>query len=182
MKKFLLLLFVLLVILSCQTGVFAENVSIPKEMLTDAQKLELEKQNVKEKIESTAGWIGLGKEIGSAVDSSLSALTERADQFANTKVGIFTMCIVAYKVVGNDFIQILIGVPLLLFMLLLWTVSFYKNCIPHKVTVSVEGPFWSRKKTYEQIGVDDTEYGMQRWAYGAVLIAIIGVAATVIFA
>lgn len=68
------------------------------------------KQEIETKIEKYGKWVGMGKEIGIAVNESLISLTETADKFANTKVGKFTMFIVAYKVIGTDILQLGFGI------------------------------------------------------------------------
>ncbi|KKT29038.1 hypothetical protein A3I36_04745 [Candidatus Giovannonibacteria bacterium RIFCSPLOWO2_02_FULL_45_28] len=72
------------------------------------------------RIETYGKWVGIGKEIGSAVNESLSSITVQADNFAKTGVGKFTMFLVAYKVLGKDLLGMIIGVPLLV----VWTALF----------------------------------------------------------
>lgn len=74
---------------------------LPPELL---QQLESKRQlaEVSQKIEAYGKWVGIGKELGVAVNESLSALTIQADKLSKTDVGKFTMFMVAYKVLGND--------------------------------------------------------------------------------
>ncbi len=110
-----------------------EMVSVPKSQLTASQIATVEQDNLKRRIETYGKWVGLGKEVGEAVNGSLGALTKQADEFSKTGVGQFTMILIAWKVIGTDLIQFLVGVPLLLVGFVIWTYSYYKNCIPRRV-------------------------------------------------
>jgi hypothetical protein len=188
MKKIIMVLLTIILLVSTTTIVYANDttsvktVTIPEDMLTEEQKIELQKQETLNKIKQYGNWVGLGKEIGTAVDESLGALTNRAEEFANTKVGAITLFIVLYKVCGTDFIQLIVGSSLLIFMITIWLISFYKNCIPHRVVVQKEGWLWKSKKTYEIIGIDNSYGGSQRWSYTLVLGLIIAFCSIIIFA
>lgn len=56
-------------------------VLVPKSMLTEKQLAEAEKGDLKTNVHE---WAGLGREVGEAVNSSLSAITEQANAFAKT--------------------------------------------------------------------------------------------------
>lgn len=76
---------------------------------------------VKQKIEAYGSWVGLGREIGTAVNEGLSALTKQADEFAKTGVGKFTMVMIAWNVMGWQLVHIVFGtlffvVGLIIFM------------------------------------------------------------------
>jgi hypothetical protein len=96
-------------------------VSVPRSALTAQQLAGVEAQGIKEKAEAYGAWVGVGKEVGEAVNSSLSAISDNAAKFADTKVGKFSMFIVAWKVLGNDIlgvfyalILVFIGLPVLI--------------------------------------------------------------------
>ena len=74
------------------------------------------------KIETANKWVGMGKEIGLAFNECLSSLTKTASDFADTKLGKFTMFLIAYKVLGTDILQVAIG---LLFIIITLTTSLY---------------------------------------------------------
>ncbi len=78
--------------------------------LDEQQKVE----DLAKKVSTYGKWVGAGKEIGIAINDSLSAITTQADNFSKTGVGRFTMWIVAYKVLGKDLIGVIVGVPLLI--------------------------------------------------------------------
>ena len=130
-------------------------VSVPEDQLTEQQKAALKLNQIDQTVEKAHGWVGVGKEIGQAIDSSLAAITTRSNEFADTKVGKFTMFLVAWKVMGeqagavlNAIVHFLYGFVELAFFfpIILW--SYRRNCLPRRIVTAVEGPFWSRKKTY----------------------------------
>lgn len=101
---------------------------------------------------------GLGKEIGLAVGNSLSAVNKEVAAFGESKVGKFTMLIVAWKILGEDVkgfteavFGIFIGVPLLIafnwFLIWFWKRTTTKT----RLLISEEG----RKKEYKY---EDTWY------------------------
>lgn len=96
-------------------------VSIPRASLTPQQLKQVEVQQVSE-------WAGRGKEVGEAINSSLAAVTENTAKFADTKVGKFTMFIIAWKVLSDDLVGIVwafslagFGFPTLLWSYRRWT-------------------------------------------------------------
>lgn len=82
-------------------------VAIPRSELTPSQLASSEAKSIKEKADAYGAWVGVGKEVGEAVNSSLSAISDNAAKFADTKVGKFSMFIVAWKVLGSDILGIL---------------------------------------------------------------------------
>ena len=82
----------------------------------------------------------IGHEIGIAMDEGLGAISEHANKLADTKVGKFTMFLIAWKVMFNDIIAVkkeIMGViiGLLMFFLgsgiLIW--SYRRTCMPSKI-------------------------------------------------
>jgi hypothetical protein len=79
-------------------------------------------------------WAGMGKEVGTAVKEGLMSVVDVADKFGGTKVGTFTMYMVAWKVIGQDLVRIFLGI---LFMCLI-TVLIFKSLrvlSPRKVRI-----------------------------------------------
>ena len=103
--------------------------------LEDRQALALMSQ----RIETYGKWVGIGKEVGSAVNDSLSAITTQADNFAKTGVGKFTMVIVAYKVLGKDLVGMTIGIPLLVVWISIFIYFWRRLYVPHKILDRIEG-------------------------------------------
>jgi hypothetical protein len=105
------------------------NVSDLDPALVEKIKSEQSMKEVRQKINTYGEWVGVGKEIGSAVDGGLTALTKHADNIANTNVGKFTMVMIAYKVLGNDIMGVTFGFIFWFMGTLLFIWIFYKNGI-----------------------------------------------------
>src|SRR5688572_23376539 len=67
--------------------------------------------NQESTVDQVRGWVGLGKEVGAAVDGALGAVINSAEKFGKTEVGRFTMFLVMWRFFGNDMLRA--GVPLL---------------------------------------------------------------------
>ena len=142
--------------------------SIPESQLTQEQKQQLQKKQIVETVEQVSYFKGVGKEIGEAVSDGLSALNKEVNTFSESPAGKFTMFIIAYRVVGNDFIQFVIGIPLWLFGTLTLAYFYWRDTIPRKVLIKKEGMLWWSKKEWSLVNNDidsDTKIGL--WlAYG----------------
>lgn len=86
----------------------------------------------KNRIENVGKWVGLGKEVGTAVQEGLGALTDEADKFSKTGVGKFTMFIIAFKILGYPIIQLVVGLFILLIGILVYAWYLFKYCKPTK--------------------------------------------------
>lgn len=115
-----------------------EMVSVPASMLTDQQKAQVEAQVVQERVRTYGSWVGVGKEVGEAVNSSLAAITDQTARFADTKAGKFTMFIVVWKVLGEDIVGIVFGFLFLLFgvPVLIW--SYHRWTKPYVSRIDYE--------------------------------------------
>jgi hypothetical protein len=87
-----------------------EKVTIDKSQLTQQQLMELELQSQTKKLEEYAQWAGVGNEVGIAIREGLMAVVDVSEKFGETKVGQFTMFMIAWKLVGESVITIIIGV------------------------------------------------------------------------
>ena len=122
---FIALLLVSSVLAQTDTGLITvRRSSLPASVI---QQVEMQ-----QKIETMGKWVGLGKEIGTAVKEGLSALTEETDKFSKTGVGKFTMFMIAFKIMGYAVIQLCVGIILFLIITPVIIVSFFKNCMPEK--------------------------------------------------
>ena len=124
-------------------------------------------------IQATGKWVGLGKEIGAAVNESLTAITTTAANFAETDLGRFTMFLVAYKIIGKDIIRIGFGVVWAIFISLM-ALYLYRNNSSRTVLLS---RIWNKEdkkfdKTYKLIDAD-TDYKNT-----AIIIFCVGLALT----
>jgi len=158
MKKLFFISFVLtLICLSFNTNkCYAQIDSSIYNKLSPEAKKELsnaiQSTKISKQLDDYVEWTGkgeeIGKAVGNAVNSSLSAITENAEKFANTKVGKFTMFIVAYKVLGKDFIRLIIGIPLIICFLIFLITYIYKNFIPKKILIKKTGEDKDKIKEY----------------------------------
>lgn len=80
----------------------AEMVTIPKSTLTKEQVVATEQAALQSRINTYGKWVGLGKEVGEAVNGSLTAVTEQTAKFADTKIGKIMTVVVVWKVIGRD--------------------------------------------------------------------------------
>lgn len=114
-----------------------EMVTIPKSALTEYQKEELATAAMDNRIQTYGKWVGVGKEIGEAVNSSLEAVSTNASKFAETSVGRTAVYLVVWKVVGKDVLGLIVGGLLLLIGVPLWIWS-YRNALQNRYPVDTE--------------------------------------------
>jgi uncharacterized membrane protein len=110
----------------------SEKVLVPKSILTPEQLDEATKGDLKTNVHE---WAGLGKEVGEAVNQSLSAITEQANTFAKTGVGKLTVILVVWKVIGDQAVHVLFGLVELLVFLPLWIWSYRRTCLTRRFQV-----------------------------------------------
>jgi len=118
----------LMVTLISATAAMAQSrtVSVPESLLTDTQKRLLQADQT---VQIASKWVGLGKEVGEAVSSGLQAVTDQAVDLSRTPVGYFIMAMIGWKVVGGDFLQLIIGLPLWIIITILFAWSYRRTCI-----------------------------------------------------
>jgi hypothetical protein len=138
------LMLALLLILAVPLRADEEKVTVPRSMLTQNQIKTLDEQG------SAGKWVGLGKEIGEAVNSSLQAITTQTSNFSQTKVGKLTMVLVVWKMLGNEIIHLTVGFLMLLIFIPLWIWSYRKTCITRSIKTG--------KDTYEKIEYKPGQY------------------------
>jgi hypothetical protein len=122
-----------------------DKVTVPRSMLTQEQVKKLDEQNPAGK------WVGLGKEVGDAVNSSLQAITTQTSNFSQTKVGKLTMFLVVWKMLGDMIVHLTVGLLMLLIFVPLWIWSYRKTCITRSIKTG--------KDTYEKIEYNPNKYG-----------------------
>lgn len=67
------------------------------------------KHSKKSAAEVTSQWIGVGKEVGEAVNAGLGAVVTSAETFGKTDVGRFTMWLIMWKLFGSQILHIVLG-------------------------------------------------------------------------
>jgi hypothetical protein len=158
-KKIILSLIIAVIVVACCPNANAQS-STPEKFTVNATDLTVE-QLTKIKAEQTAAelqkkldtygkWVGVGGEVGTAVKEGLNAVVDVADKFGKTDVGRFTMIMIAWKVVGKDFMRIIIGL-IFMFIVTFFIFRSYKNMCTRRIVVKDNGwKFWLPKE-YEII-------------------------------
>jgi hypothetical protein len=126
-----------------------ETVTVPKSMLTEDQKKVIAVKEVTEKLKDADDVnmiMAYGKAVGVAIDDGLSAVVKHADAFGKTQVGQFTMFMIAFKIMGPDVIQVIVGVLIWLIFTLVILYIRRKLTSPVKKITERTGIF---KKKYE---------------------------------
>lgn len=112
-----------------------EQVTVPKELLTKDQLDQVRQKQIQEKVQSYGKWVGIGHELGTAVNESLTAVTTQANNFAQTPVGKLTAALVIWKVVGHDVMGFIVGSLEIIIILPIWIWS-YRKYLPRKIVAS----------------------------------------------
>ncbi len=168
MKRIIILFAIICMAISSQAKLIAVDDSI----LTDNQKTTIA---VKQNVGIISQYTGLGKEVGVAVNEGLSAITTQANNFANTKVGTWTMWIITYKIIGKDILRIVIGIPLFFIVLFVLLYQFKLGYITKRIRKTgsiIDG--WLGKGEYEIVTPTNSSKD------SALLILIAGLIADVI--
>lgn len=164
MKKLFVLLVMVMGLFVLQG--FAQT-TVPEKIVVNIEDLtasQLEKikeseriRTMDEKLKTYGKWVGSGKEIGITVEEALNAVVDVAEKFGNTRVGEFTLVMVAWKVMGKDVIRIFIGI---VFMIISTVVCTRALRTYFSRRILVEGAswlvFWKTRK-YEMTHVDNDE-------------------------
>lgn len=93
---------------------------------------------------TVSNWAGVGKEIGEATRDALNSVVDVSDKFSKTDVGKFVLVMVAYKVIGQKIIAVVLGIPVFLFGIGVWIFVFrrffcsYRVLIENDTTVKVK--------------------------------------------
>jgi hypothetical protein len=167
MKKILGLITIMLVVAIApsysQTNLNGSNekVVIDKADLTPAQiasyeaQAQIEKANaeiakLERKLETYGKWVGVGGEIGQAVKDGLTSVVDVADKFGSTNVGRFTMIMIAWKVMGKEVVQIILGLLFFITFLTTLILIFRRIVLPRRIKIENPG-FFKYPKKYELV-------------------------------
>ena len=151
MKKvlFVITLIALLVASCCPNasaqyadGYTPKRVGDPKTYMTAEQLAKYDSDmkiaELEKKLDTYGKWVGVGGEIGTAVQEGLEAVVDVADKFGQTDVGKFTLIMIAWKVMGRDAVRIVLGIIFIIMFIWLLIYSFRKTCIERRVLVKQE--------------------------------------------
>lgn len=148
----------------------AQNVSIPLDSLPANMQAQYRTQQTLDRVNQTAATTvavaenaeDIGIAVGSAMREGLGALTEEANKFADTKVGIFTACIIGWKVLGEDVKQLTSGImfivvtgPVALFFFMMWVWSFRRLVSLTKVPTETTDKDGKITKSFELKSPED---------------------------
>jgi len=125
--KNLFIIFTVLMFVSTVFSQQVELVSVPKDMLTADQKAKLE---LKKQATVVKEYVGIGREIGDGATAIFDALNKNAVEFGESTPGIILIGILAWHIMGADFIQAIIGFFIWIMGTLLFSYSFKKSCVP----------------------------------------------------
>ena len=185
-KLFLLFLLMFSVTVSSFSQTKDEQIVFKTSDLTADQLVKIKTQQkvdeLQSKIQTYGKWAGVGGEVGTAVREGLNAVVDVSEKFGNTKVGTFTMYLIAWKVVGVDITRIILG---LLFVTIatIFILKALKSLTTRKV--SIKGAwyqFWVTKE-YQIVEPDDFE-GIQamKFLYVLLIAGAFGITYAIMFA
>ena len=81
------------------------------------------------KVEATSPSPSVGKEVGAAVNQIMTALVTDGNKLAKSEVGLFTIFLVAWKVMGRTLVRFAIGFPLLWVLIWIWWRSYQRTSL-----------------------------------------------------
>ena len=121
---------------------------------------------------SVSKWVGIGKEIGIATKEGLNSVVDVSDKFSKTNVGMFVMLMVAWRIVGHDLLRVVLGLPIMIFGVVLWAWSYRRFFLGRRVLKEV---LPDKKKIYEhepayEFSTSDARAG-SAWAHALFLAA-----------
>lgn len=124
-----------------------------------------------------ASTVSLGKSIGKAANTIITAATTDGQKLADSEVGRFTIFLVAWKTMGPKAMRMLFGLPLMWTLLVVWWWSYRRRCVRRAVP-DEEAEDESGIRTYRLFEPDEDVC----LAHGWILLAIIAVSFFVMFA
>lgn len=145
-------------------------------------KAEAEIKELQKKLDTYGNWVGVGGEIGKGIKEGLSAVVDVADKFGNTKVGTFTMVMVAWKIIGKDLVRIFLGIIFALIVTIFLFRSYRTSFMVHRVCTKPTGwQFWLPKE-YKIVEPDHYEgFELVKIIYLACLVGSYGITYAIMF-
>lgn len=129
MKKIALIFVMMLATFSyAQVTLTQEQINKLSPEVQSALKAANTEQQITTQIETVSKYAGMGKEIGTAVNESLKAVSSTVVDLSETKVGKITMALVVYKVIGTDILQLFIGILWITIILIVSWKIYRNNC------------------------------------------------------
>lgn len=79
-------------------------------------------------------WVEIGQGIGSGLGAAARELGVVANEFAQTPVGMLTIGIIVWKVMGGDIVQLLVGTAWFIGATSIWFYFYRKLYVPAKIS------------------------------------------------
>ena len=190
MRKITLLLIAMMLVVIPTQAQNIEKVGDPTTYLTGEQLAkytsDMKIADLEKKLETYGDWVGVGGEVGSAIEEGLTAVVDVADKFTGTDVGKFTMVLVAWKVVGKDVIRILLGLIFLTIITILFFRVYRNTYMPKRKLIekTPQGWFKAAIKKYHVVVPDDDWEGYHGVKIGMLFLyaGAIGITYAIMFA
>lgn len=132
--------YVLLMILALFTTSMA--VEVPDSLITPDLRTKLNTtakvEDAKANVEVARQYVGLGHEVGVAVNDAMSAITEQANKFANTEVGQMVKWIILYKICKSLVIG-MAAIGMTWFTLIILNIGMYIFYVRNRKTEHFDG-------------------------------------------
>lgn len=185
MKKRTCILIAILVMTVITVSAQEKTYTLPESQLTTEQIKAIEQAELEKKLEQYGNWVGVGGEIGQAINEGLNSVVDVADKFGDTNVGKFTMYLIAWKVIGKDVIRILLGIIFASILTVFMFKSARKSFSPYKVMVENPG-FLKYPKKYQVVNdVSSSYWESAIWykiLYALILMGGYGITYAIMFA
>jgi len=181
-----MLLLILAINTFAQESVKPEVITVNVSDLTPGQLAKIKADAVatelSNKINTYGKWAGMGKEVGIAVKEGLMSVVDVADKFGDTKVGEFTMYMIAWKVIGEDIVRIFLGI-IFLFIVNYLILREVRKMSPYKLrTKGSWYKFWDTSE-FEVVTPDDYDgITVIRMVYIALIAVSFGLTYAIMFA
>jgi hypothetical protein len=99
--------------------------------------------------EDVAPWLSLIDKVGEGLVRLAKELGVTANELLRTPVGVITVGLVAYHVMGNEIMGILVGLLFFAIAMPVWLLCFYKLVIPVVKYETVKQSHWYRSNPIE---------------------------------
>jgi len=130
----------------------------------------------------------IGKAFGTAFKECWDTVSDDAVGFANSDAGKLTMILIAWKIVGQDGINLLekavqwsIGIPLLFFGTCFWIWLVRRNCTVRPQLVSKTSIGWFTVKREYEGNIEPIHDGEGIWGYAVTYAVFVGICCIFIF-
>jgi len=148
---------------------YAERLTVDGLTEEDAAKLRLQAAQMKsappkgDVSDKMAEYAEIGQKYGVALAATAKELGIAADEILNTTVGKIALVLIVWKVMGEELVGILVGIPYMVLGFLAWFYMFRRMCVVASVTREPVGDKWWPKKTVTYHSTDSENTWNTRW-------------------